>query len=152
MAAGATGAVAEENVKSVLAGGLVVGWTADVAVVLWRRMLGALGDINAIKDPDIHAQVLEYLCDLMELLIKVPSSRVSEVCTVQRTCWSVFVSVCKVSHITCQRCFSCRNFQQTPTFDDVDTTMMFLLFSDEKKHVCDERQSELSTSARTSSA
>ena len=64
---------AEENVKSVLAGGLVVGWTADVAVVLWRRMLGALGDINAIKDPEIHAQVLEYLCDLMDMLLKVCS-------------------------------------------------------------------------------
>ena len=48
-----------------------MGWTADVAVVLWRRMLGALGDINAIKDPEIHAQVLEYLCDLMDMLLKV---------------------------------------------------------------------------------
>ena len=69
------GHTAEENMKSVLAGGLVVGWAADVAVVLWRRMLGALGDINAIKDPEIHAQVLECLCDLMDMLIKVGTVR-----------------------------------------------------------------------------
>ncbi len=60
-----------EDMKSVLAGGMLVGWTADVAVVLWRRMLGALGDINLIKDPEMHAQVLEYLCDLMDVLFKV---------------------------------------------------------------------------------
>ena len=36
-------------------------------------MLGALGDINTIKDPEIHAQVLEYLCDLMDMLLKVYS-------------------------------------------------------------------------------
>ena len=60
-----------EAIKSVLAGGLVVGWTADVSVVLWRRMLGALGNINSIKDPSIHAQLFEYLCDLMDTLLKV---------------------------------------------------------------------------------
>jgi hypothetical protein len=34
--------------KSVMSGGSVKGWLPDVAVVLWRRMLGALGNINAI--------------------------------------------------------------------------------------------------------
>ena len=57
--------------QSILAGGNVLGWTADVAVVLWRRMLGSLGNINAIRDPEMHAQVYEYLCDLMDVLIKV---------------------------------------------------------------------------------
>ena len=57
--------------RSVLAGGSVVGWTADVAVVLWRRMLGALGNINAIQDPEMHARVFEYFCDLMDTLNKV---------------------------------------------------------------------------------
>ena len=61
----------QQDMKSVLAGGVVVGWTADVAVILWRRMLGALGDVNVIKDPDMHATVYEYLCDLMDILLKV---------------------------------------------------------------------------------
>ena len=54
-----------------LAGGSVPGWTPDVCVVLWRRMLGALGDVNDIQDPVIHATVYEYLCELLETLIKV---------------------------------------------------------------------------------
>lgn len=60
-----------EDMKSVLAGGVVVGWTADVAVVLWQRMLGALGDVNEITDPDIHARVYECLCDLLDTMLKV---------------------------------------------------------------------------------
>lgn len=57
--------------RSVMTGGTTRGWLSDVAVVLWKRMLGALGDINKIKDASIHAQVLKYLVDLSELLIKV---------------------------------------------------------------------------------
>ncbi|XP_006824859.1 ral GTPase-activating protein subunit alpha-1-like [Saccoglossus kowalevskii] len=48
----------------VILGGSRQGWLPDVAVVLWRRMLGILGDINEIKDPVIHAEVYEYLWDL----------------------------------------------------------------------------------------
>lgn len=54
-----------------LAGGTVQGWTPDVAVILWRRMLGSLGDINKIKDSSIHASVFDYLCDILETLLKV---------------------------------------------------------------------------------
>lgn len=43
--------------RSVMSGGSVKGWLPDVAVVLWRRMLGALGNINTIADTVIHAQV-----------------------------------------------------------------------------------------------
>ncbi|XP_075723162.1 ral GTPase-activating protein subunit alpha-1 isoform X3 [Rhipicephalus microplus] len=57
--------------RSVLAGGSVKGWLPEVAVVLWRRMLGALGNVNAIRDPAIHAQVMEHLIDLTETLIKM---------------------------------------------------------------------------------
>ncbi|XP_013400060.1 ral GTPase-activating protein subunit alpha-1-like isoform X2 [Lingula anatina] len=60
-----------EDSRCVLAGGNVTGWTPEAAVILWRRMLGALGDINQIKDPDIHASVFEYFCDLTDSLIKV---------------------------------------------------------------------------------
>lgn len=44
----------------VVCGGTVRGWLPDVAVVLWRRMLGALGDVNQIDDPRLHAQVDTY--------------------------------------------------------------------------------------------
>ncbi|CAM1331539.1 RALGAPA2 (predicted) [Pycnogonum litorale] len=57
--------------RSVMAGGNVRGWLPDVAVVLWRRMLGALGDINVIKNPEIHAQVMKYLTDLFETMLKL---------------------------------------------------------------------------------
>ena len=59
------------EMKSVMAGGTVPGWTPDVAVVLWQRMLGCLGDVNKIEDPDIHANVFGYLCDLIDTLFRV---------------------------------------------------------------------------------
>lgn len=52
-------------------GGTVRGWLPDVAVVLWKRMLGALGDVNQIQSPKLHAQVLEYLVKLTDTLIKI---------------------------------------------------------------------------------
>ena len=54
-----------------MAGGTVPGWTPDVAVVLWQRMLGCLGDVNKIEDPDIHENVFVYLCDLLDTLFRV---------------------------------------------------------------------------------
>ena len=56
-----------------MAGGSLTGWHADVATVMWRRMLGILGDVNTIKDPEIHAQVFDYLCELWQNLAKVSS-------------------------------------------------------------------------------
>ncbi|XP_077476453.1 ral GTPase-activating protein subunit alpha-1 isoform X6 [Stigmatopora argus] len=56
---------------SVMAGGSLIGWHADVATVMWRRMLGILGDVNCIKDPEIHAQVFDYLCELWQNLAKI---------------------------------------------------------------------------------
>ncbi|GIY27857.1 hypothetical protein CEXT_291441 [Caerostris extrusa] len=47
--------------RSVMSGGTTRGWMPDVAVVLWKRMLGTLGNINKIKDASVHAQVLKYL-------------------------------------------------------------------------------------------
>ncbi|KAG8192293.1 hypothetical protein JTE90_002117 [Oedothorax gibbosus] len=57
--------------RSVMSGGNTRGWLPDVAVVLWKRMLGALGDVNRIKDATVHAQVLKYLVDLSELFVKI---------------------------------------------------------------------------------
>ncbi|KAJ9597262.1 hypothetical protein L9F63_011866, partial [Diploptera punctata] len=57
--------------RSVMAGGSVRGWLPDVAVVLWRRMLGALGDVNQLSDPTLHSHVFEYLVDLYDTLAKI---------------------------------------------------------------------------------
>uniref|UniRef100_V9IJQ7 Ral GTPase-activating protein subunit alpha-1 n=1 Tax=Apis cerana TaxID=7461 RepID=V9IJQ7_APICE len=54
-----------------MAGGGVRGWLPDVAVVLWRRMLSALGDVNNIQDPTLHGQVMDYLVQLTQTLIKI---------------------------------------------------------------------------------
>jgi hypothetical protein len=57
--------------RSILAGGTARGWLPDVAAVMWRRMLGALGDVNKILNPKLHAQVFKYLVQMTESLIKI---------------------------------------------------------------------------------
>ena len=53
-------------------GGKAKGWLLDVAVVMWRRMLiGALGDPNEVRNPQIHAAIFYYLVELGSILIKV---------------------------------------------------------------------------------
>lgn len=71
-----------EEFKSVLCGGTCQGWLPDVSVILWRRMLGALGDVNKIEDPAIHASVFEHLCDLQDTLIRV-----------RTTCWNSILTL-----------------------------------------------------------
>lgn len=56
---------------SIIAGGTLTGWHADSAFVLWRRILGILGDINNIRCPKIHAKVFSYLYELWHKLAKV---------------------------------------------------------------------------------
>lgn len=56
---------------SIIAGGSLTGWHADSAFVLWRRILGILGDINSIRCPKIHAKVFSYLYELWHKLAKV---------------------------------------------------------------------------------
>jgi hypothetical protein len=57
--------------RSVMFGGKAKGWLPDVAVVMWRRMLGALGDPNEVRNPQIHAAIFDYLVELGSILIKV---------------------------------------------------------------------------------
>lgn len=57
--------------RSVMFGGKAKGWLPDVAVVMWRRMLGALGDPNEVRNPHIHAAIFDYLVELGSILIKV---------------------------------------------------------------------------------
>ena len=61
-----------------MSGGTLRGWMPDVAVVLWRRMLGALGNVNRIQSPAVHAQVFDYLIELSETLIKVRAESESD--------------------------------------------------------------------------
>ena len=45
--------------------------TVSLLAVLWRRMLGILGNVNKIKNPAIHAKVFECLTSVWTLLAKV---------------------------------------------------------------------------------
>ncbi|XP_076017611.1 ral GTPase-activating protein subunit alpha-2 isoform X2 [Genypterus blacodes] len=56
---------------SIIAGGTLTGWHPDSAFVLWRRILGILGDVNSIRCPKIHAKVFTYLYELWHKLAKI---------------------------------------------------------------------------------
>ncbi|NWJ00903.1 RGPA2 protein, partial [Crypturellus undulatus] len=56
---------------SIIAGGSLTGWHPDSAAVLWRRILGILGDVNNIQSPKIHAKVFGYLYELWYKLAKI---------------------------------------------------------------------------------
>ncbi|XP_077394615.1 ral GTPase-activating protein subunit alpha-2 isoform X4 [Festucalex cinctus] len=56
---------------SIIAGGTLTGWHPDSAFVLWRRILGILGDVNNIRCPKIHAKVFSYLYELWQKLAKI---------------------------------------------------------------------------------
>ncbi|CAL8285950.1 unnamed protein product [Lota lota] len=56
---------------SIIAGGSLTGWHADSAFVLWRRILGILGDVNNIRCPKIHAKVFCYLYEIWHKLDKI---------------------------------------------------------------------------------
>ncbi|KAL1487986.1 hypothetical protein ABEB36_015366 [Hypothenemus hampei] len=61
--------------RGVVCGGSIRGWLPDVAVILWKRMLCSLGDINQIADPKLHAQVFDYLIKLTETLMKIKENQ-----------------------------------------------------------------------------
>ncbi|CAJ0962428.1 unnamed protein product, partial [Ranitomeya imitator] len=56
---------------SIIAGGNLAGWHPDSAAVLWRRILGILGDVNNIQSSKIHAKVFGYLYELWYKLAKI---------------------------------------------------------------------------------
>uniref|UniRef100_A0A3Q1FZ78 Ral GTPase activating protein catalytic subunit alpha 2 n=1 Tax=Acanthochromis polyacanthus TaxID=80966 RepID=A0A3Q1FZ78_9TELE len=56
---------------SIIAGGTLTGWHPDSAFVLWRRILGILGDVNSIRCPKIHAKVFSCLYELWHKLAKI---------------------------------------------------------------------------------
>lgn len=57
--------------RSILMGGTARGWLPDVAAIMWKRMLGSLGDVNKILNPKLHAQVFKHLVDITDSLIKI---------------------------------------------------------------------------------
>ncbi|KAJ6217801.1 hypothetical protein RDWZM_008958 [Blomia tropicalis] len=57
--------------RPVLLGGTHKGWNAEISVVLWRRMLGILGDLNDISDPTIHKLAFECLVKITDDFIKM---------------------------------------------------------------------------------
>lgn len=63
--------LASADRRSILLGGTARGWLPDVASVMWKRMLGALGDVNKILNPKLHALVFKHLVDITDSLIKI---------------------------------------------------------------------------------
>ncbi|KAJ8713919.1 hypothetical protein PYW08_007539 [Mythimna loreyi] len=59
----------------VVMGGRARGWLPDVAAVLWRRMLAALGDPNLLRDPHAHAHLYNYLIHLNCTLLKISANQ-----------------------------------------------------------------------------
>ncbi|OTF79895.1 hypothetical protein BLA29_007888 [Euroglyphus maynei] len=57
--------------RPVLLGGQSRGWNAEVAAILWRRMLEILGDPNDIKDPNLHRMAFECLAKITEDFTKI---------------------------------------------------------------------------------
>jgi len=54
-----------------MSGGEIKGWTPDVAAILWRRMLSALGNVNKLENPILHEQVFQFLLDLNTTMTRV---------------------------------------------------------------------------------
>ena len=67
-----SGASEHSNIsRCVIAGGHYTGWAAESAVILWRRMLGVLGDITSFQNPHTFAQVMECIYKIVDDLAKV---------------------------------------------------------------------------------
>ena len=56
----------EEN--SVINGGDIKGWTKISSMILWQRILCIMGNVNEIKDAEIHADVFKELIQIWSML------------------------------------------------------------------------------------
>nr|VZI10040.1 unnamed protein product [Spirometra erinaceieuropaei] len=65
------GGIPQSGECSVLLGGTVRGWTADSAVVCWRRFLGLLGDFSCIARPSVLLDVLVSVDRLVRDLLAI---------------------------------------------------------------------------------
>lgn len=57
--------------RSVITGGSYKNWSPDSAVILWRRMLAVLGDINGFKNPHLHTLAIQCLAKIVDDFIKI---------------------------------------------------------------------------------
>lgn len=60
--------------RSILSGGTSTGWLPDVAAIMWKRMLGSLGNVNQIVKSELHYQIFRYLVDMTNNLIKIKNN------------------------------------------------------------------------------
>ena len=58
----------DSSSRSVIEGGMEHGWTQVSSVILWRRVLGILGNINNIKDSEMHGLVFKNLIEFWQML------------------------------------------------------------------------------------
>ncbi|XP_035704350.1 ral GTPase-activating protein subunit alpha-1 isoform X3 [Folsomia candida] len=65
------GGQAKHEVKGVISGGTVKGWLPSVAAILWRRMLGILGNVNEFTSPKTHAHFFQVLTEIWGTLYKL---------------------------------------------------------------------------------
>lgn len=61
--------------RSVVLGGQQRGWMPATSVVLWRRMLGILGNPNTLSSTSSHAAVFDYLLELLTVILKIADNQ-----------------------------------------------------------------------------
>lgn len=61
--------------RSIILGGTATGWLPDSTAIMWKRMLGALGDVNRIPKAELHAQVFKHLLDMTLNLVKIKNNQ-----------------------------------------------------------------------------
>lgn len=61
--------------RSIMLGGTATGWLPDSTSIMWKRMLGALGDVNRIPKAELHAQVFKHLLEMTQNLIKIKQNQ-----------------------------------------------------------------------------
>ncbi|XP_012156617.1 probable Rho GTPase-activating protein CG5521 isoform X1 [Ceratitis capitata] len=72
---GSSGSFLGSERRSIILGGAATGWLPDSTAIMWKRMLGALGDVNRIPKAELHAQVFKHLLDMTTNLIKIKQNQ-----------------------------------------------------------------------------
>lgn len=72
---GSSGSFLGSERRSIILGGVATGWLPDSTAIMWKRMLGALGDVNRIPKAELHAQVFKHLLDMTTNLIRIKQNQ-----------------------------------------------------------------------------
>ncbi|KPU72824.1 uncharacterized protein Dana_GF23263, isoform B [Drosophila ananassae] len=70
-----SGSVSGSGRRCIILGGSAEGWHPDSTSIMWKRMLGALGDVNRIPKAELHAQVFMHLLEMTQNLIKIKQNQ-----------------------------------------------------------------------------